>query len=83
MSVCIFKQFHDIFGLPNTGVHATRFLDTALVDYALTIIIAIVTTYFTKIPLVLTTIGWFIIGLICHIIFGVETNTVKLFGINC
>ena len=69
--------------MPNTGVHATRFLDTALVDYKLTIVLAIVTTYFTKIPLVLTTIGWLIIGLICHILFGVETNTVKLFGIKC
>ena len=41
MSVCIFKQYHDIFGLPNTGP-MLRFLDTALVDYALTIVLAIV-----------------------------------------
>ena len=40
-------------------------------------------TYMTKIPLVLTTIGILILGIIMHYLFGVETNTLKYLGITC
>lgn len=36
--MCIFKQYKDIFGSPGTGPHSYRFLGTALVDYSLTIL---------------------------------------------
>ena len=83
MSVCIFKKYSNIFGAPNTGAHAWRFLNTAGVDYILTIIIACVTPYFTKMPLVMATLMWFIIGLVCHILFGVNTNITKYLGLHC
>jgi len=82
-SMCPFKKFKDVLGVPGTGAHSIRFLDTAIVDYILTIIVSIVTTYFTSIPLVLTTLFWLILGIILHILFGVQTNTVKLLNIKC
>lgn len=53
-----------LFGIPKTGIHKYRFLnDTAFLDYVITIIAACITTYITSIPLVLTTIIWFISGI--------------------
>lgn len=68
----------NLVGEPKTGVHAIRFMNTAIVDYILAILLAIVITYITQIPLVLTTIGVLIIGVITHYIFDIETGTTKL-----
>ena len=83
MNICPFKKYSNIFGVPNTGVHSYRFLGTAVVDYILTILLALLLTWITDIPIVLTTIFSFIIGIIFHILFGVKTNTLKYLGINC
>jgi|TARA_Y100000389_G_scaffold195060_1_gene225897 hypothetical protein len=83
MNVCPLKKYKDILGIPRKGAHSLRLLDTAVVDYILTILLAILITYITTIPLVITTIISFILGIILHIIFGVETNTVKFLGIKC
>ena len=80
---CIFKKYKNIFGMPGKGVHSIRFAGTALVDYVLTLLVAIITTFVTNIPLELTTIGWFIIGVVLHILFGVQTSTMKYLNINC
>ena len=83
MTICPFSKLGSIFGVVNEGIHKYRFLNTAIIDYILTIIIACITTYFSNIPLVLTTIMWLVIGIILHILFGVETNTLKYLGILC
>ena len=75
-----FKKYKDIFGKPGTGIHKYRFLGTSISDYVLTIFLAVAISYFTKIPLVLTTILAFILGIILHIIFGVETNSTRYLG---
>ena len=54
-----------------------------MVEYGLTLVAAFATTYFTGLPLVLSTIGWYILGIIAHILFGVETPAVKYLGIRC
>lgn len=74
------KKYKDIFGKPGEGIHKYRFLGTAISDYLLTILAAVIITYFTKIPLVLTTIFAFVLGILFHIIFGVETNTTRYLG---
>lgn len=74
------KKYKDIFGKPGEGIHKYRFLGTAISDYLLTILAAVIITYFTKIPLVLTTIFAFVLGIIFHVIFGVETNTTRYLG---
>ena len=83
MNICPFSKYKSVFGFPAQGVHKYRFLDTAIVDYILTIVASCITTYFSKIPLVLTTIMWLILGIVFHILFGVETNTLKYLGITC
>lgn len=80
---CPFDRFKNIFGGLNEGIHSIRFLDTASVDYFLSILGAMLLTYLTKIPLVLTTIGILLFGLILHVLFGVNTNSVKFLGLSC
>lgn len=83
MTLCPFIKFNTIFGSPNKGVHKFRLVNSALVDYVLTIIGAILLASFTNIPLVLTTIGLFIIGIILHVLFGIPTEAVKYLGLKC
>ena len=80
---CPFKQFKDVFGIPGQGVHRYRFLNAALFDYIGTIFLAIILSKFTKIPFVLSTILMFILGIILHVLFGVNTETVKFLGLTC
>ena len=83
MSLCIFKNYKNVLGVMGKGVHKYRILDTALVDYLLTIVLAVVLGAVSGVPLVLTTIFSFILAIVMHILFGVETNTVKFLGIKC
>lgn len=83
MGYCPFKKFSNIFGEAGKGVHSIRILDTALVDYILTILLAFFLAWITGIPVVLMTIIVFIIGIILHVLFGVNTKTVKFFGLSC
>ena len=81
--LCPFSAYSTIFGLPGKGAHRFRFLNTAIIDYLLTLFLACVTTYLTLIPLVLSTIGWFILSIIIHMLFGVDTNTLRYLGVVC
>ena len=83
MSICIFSKYRNFFGAPKEGVHRWRFMGTAVVDYLLTLAAAVLTTYISHIPLVLSTISWFLLGIFFHIIFGVQTNVIKKLGIKC
>lgn len=86
MSTCILqfmKPYKNMFGKMGQGIHNYRVMNTAIVDYILTLVGAVVITYYFKIPLVLTTILLFILGVFVHFIFGVNTNTIKYLGLNC
>ena len=80
---CPFSKYSEIFGKQNEGVHSIRFLDVAAVDYFLSILGAIILSFFTKIPLVLTTIVILVLGIILHMLFGVNTSAVKYLGLDC
>jgi hypothetical protein len=82
-TLCPFREYKDLFGVPRKGAHSIRFLDVALVDYFLTICLAFVLTYLTSIPIELTTIFSFLFGIVCHILFGVSTYTTRYLGITC
>lgn len=82
-TTCPFLKSRDIFGEPGTGVHAWKFKNTSLVDYFLTIFLAFVITAVSGAPLVLTTIGAFVVGIIFHVLFGVNTQTVKALKLTC
>ena len=82
--MCIFSEYKDFFGKIDTGIHKYKFLNnTSIFDYLIVILFAMFLTYLTDIPLVLTTIGVLILGIIIHYLFGVETNTIKYLGIKC
>ena len=81
--LCVFKKYRNIFGLPNQGLHKYRIFNTALIDYIGSIMIAMLITWQFNIPLVLTTICVFIIGILFHIVFGVNTQVIKYLGLSC
>ena len=70
-------KYKNIFGSPGTGLHKIKFKGTSIIDYFLTIVGAFILTYYTDIPLVLSTIGLFIIGILLHYLFGIETQVLK------
>jgi hypothetical protein len=59
------------------GIHAPSIYGTAVVDYALTIGLAIAVTAWTKIPLVLTTIACMVLSLIAHAMLGIDTRAIR------
>ena len=80
---CPFKKFRDIFGKPNTGIHKIKLGDTSIIDYLATIIGAMIISYYTDIPLVIMTIIILLLGILFHILFGVNTSSLKYLGIEC
>jgi hypothetical protein len=83
MSYCPLSMWKNILGNPNKGIHSIRIFNIAIIDYILTILLSLITTYLTKMPILLTTIIWCIVGIICHILFGVNTNITKYLGLHC
>ena len=83
MTLCPFSQYRDIFGAPGTGPHRFRFMGVALVDFTLTILLAIFITWAFKVPLDLSIIFMLVISLVIHLLFGVETGTLKYMGLTC
>jgi len=83
MRLCPFSKYKNIFGEPGVGLHSYRFLGVAIVDYIMTIVLAMIITKITGLPLVLSTILMFILGFIFHVTFGVSTDTTKFLGISC
>jgi hypothetical protein len=77
------STFAKAFGKPGEGVHNIIFFNTAIIDYVISIVFAILISIFTKIPLVLTTILVLIMGIILHILFGINTNSVNYLGLSC
>lgn len=81
--MCLFAKYSDFFGAAGTGVHSIRFLNTAIVDYILSLLLSVVITFFSEIPLVLTTISVLLLGILGHFLFGVTTNTLKYLNLLC
>jgi hypothetical protein len=81
--MCIFKEYSDFFGAARTGAHSVRILDSPIIDHVLTILLAMFITYYSKIPLELTIIVCYILGILCHYLFGVPSNAIRYFNISC
>jgi len=71
------SKYKNIFGYPGLGVHQYKFKGTAIVDYVLTIAGAFLITYFTDIPLVITTIGLLLLGILLHWLFGINSQAIQ------
>ena len=74
MKLCDYKH---VFGVPGEGVHRMRFGDAAATDYFMTIVGAWILSRWSGVPIVLTTIFLFAVGIILHWIFCVPTAAVK------
>ena len=72
--------FANILGEPEKGVHSYTLFGLAIIDMILTIIAAVVTTYFSGLPFVLSFADWFFLGETLHYAFGTETRFFKLMG---
>lgn len=66
-----------IFGEPNKGIHAYRFLGYAFFDILFTVIAAIILHYVIDTPVVTGTAVLFIVGQLLHVAFGVETQFIQ------
>ena len=74
-------QYKNIFGIPGKGVHAWKFMDTAIFDYVGTLFLAVIFARLTGVPLVLSTILMFVLGVVLHVVFCVPTAAVKYLGL--
>ena len=74
MTLCKYK---DALGKPNTGIHSYRFLGIAIFDTILTIFIAFIISKFFHLSFLYTLLILFLLGIIMHYIFCVETTVNK------
>jgi hypothetical protein len=75
MNLCKYK---DALGKPDVGIHSYRIFNIAIADVIMTFIGAFIISYFYNISFVKTSIFLFILGIILHRIFCVETTIDKL-----
>jgi len=73
--------YSKILGERGKGFHEQRLFGFALNDVIGTIGLGAITTYFSKIDLWKTTLGWFIAGEIMHYGFGVDTAVMSAIGV--
>lgn len=75
MNLCKYKNS---LGVPNEGIHSYRLFGVAIVDVVMTILAAIIISYFFKYNLLYTTIFLFVLGIIAHRVFCVRTAVNKI-----
>jgi len=79
---CPFKHLKNIFGKEGEGAHSYRFLNLAVVDVFFTVVAAALISYVFKLRFVSTLIFLFVLGIVFHRLFCVNTTINKLiFGI--
>jgi hypothetical protein len=75
MNLC---QYKNSLGVPNTGVHSSRFAGLAIVDVVSTLLVAFLISYFGKTSFVYTSLFLFTLGIILHRLFCVRTTIDKV-----
>ena len=75
MYLCKYKN---ALGEPKKGIHSYRIFNSAIADVVMTIILAYIISYFMKISFIYVLICLFIVGIILHRIFCVQTTLDKL-----
>lgn len=79
MSLC---QYKHIFGKEGEGVHSIRVFNIALVDVLMTLLTAYVISSYYKLSFFNTSIVLFLLAILLHRIFCVNTTVNKMiFGI--
>ena len=75
---CLFAEFSGIFGNPNEGIHTYRLLNLAIIDIIATIIGAFIISYLFNLNFILCLLCLFLLGIILHKLFCVNTTINKL-----
>lgn len=71
-------QYKDLFGRPREGAHAYRVFDVAVVDVVATIVVAFIIARVFGFVFWKSLVALFLLGIISHRIFCVETTVDKL-----
>jgi hypothetical protein len=71
------SEISGIFGEAEKGIHAHSFLGTAIVDYVLTLALAMLATATTGTPIVLTTAAAMLLSVAIHAALRVDTRTLR------
>ena len=74
-------QYRDIFGKPNTGVHAIRLFNLAIVDVVLTLLLAWIIRYYSGQNFWVILACLIMVGIFLHWLFCVETQLNRLLGL--
>lgn len=78
MNLC---SFRDIFGKPNEGVHSVRFMGVAIIDFILTVLVALIVSYLFAQNFLMILVILILLGIILHRIFCVKTSVdMAIFG---
>lgn len=72
---CPYKNF---FGAPGTGAHSYRFMNIAVVDAGLTVVVAWLISWAFRTPFWWTLLAFFVFGIILHRLFCVRTTLDKI-----
>jgi hypothetical protein len=81
--MCLLKKYSALFGNPGKGLHSTHFMGVALIDVLFTVLAALLTSYYTDIPITLSLMAWLVFGLLAHWLFGVETSVMRYLNLTC
>lgn len=75
-------QYKHIFGKEGEGVHSIRLFDIAIVDYFMTYLAAYIISRYYNISFIKTSIVLFLVAILVHRIFCVNTTFNKvIFGV--
>jgi hypothetical protein len=75
MDLCKYKN---ILGEPNKGIHSYRLFGVAIADVIITILAAYIISYFFKLSFVKTLLILFLLGILLHRLFCVNTTIDRL-----
>ena len=73
--------YANALGEPGKGVHATRIFGFSWNDIWMTVVAALLTSFFFDITWWKSLIAWFIAGEILHYVYGVKTAFLKMVGL--
>lgn len=75
---CPLGKYSESLGIPNEGVHSYRLFDVAIVDVIMTIVASGFISFVFKFNFIIILILLFVLGIILHRLFCVNTTINKL-----
>lgn len=71
-------KYKDSLGEPGKGVHSYRLFGVAIMDVIMTLLGALLISYFSGYPFLYVAVTLFILGILLHRLFCVRTTVDKL-----